>query len=262
MPKTESDSRRGIRAKVIFKPRPRNPVLVCGLPGSGYVGKLGADHLVSVFKSKKVAEYECDSFPPQVNIKEDGRVEPLKAELYHAKTGQSKDLLIFTADAQPTTSEGEYELAEAVIKLAKALGADTVYTLAAYITGSFSKSPKVYGAASSKELLGTLTGKGVVLMHEGGITGMNGLLVGMGALHGMKGVCLLGETSGYVIDAGASQAVLESLSKLLGIQIDVSKLKDKADETQKVIDQLKGMGEQTREQPLPPKREERPGYIS
>lgn len=252
----------GITSKVFSRPRARNPVLVCGLPGSGYVGKLGADHLISIFKAKRIAEYQCDSFPPQVNVKEDGRVEPLRAELYYADTGQPKDLLVFTADAQPTTAEGEYELSEAVVKLAKSLGVKSVYTLAAYITGAFTKVPKVYGAATAPELLKLISSKGVVGMREGGITGMNGLVVGMAALFGMKGICLLGETSGYVIDAAASQSVLEALSRLMNLRIDTTTLKQKAEETQKVINQLQRMAEQGREQPPQPKREQQPGYIS
>lgn len=235
---------------------------MCGLPGSGYVGKLGADHLISIFKAKRIAEYQCDSFPPQVNVKEDGRVEPLRAELFYAATGQTKDLLVFTADAQPTTAEGEYELSEAVVKLAKSLGAKSVYTLAAYITGAFTKVPKVYGAATAPELLEQISSKGVVGMREGGITGMNGLVVGMAALFGMKGICLLGETSGYVIDAAASESVLEALSRLLNLKIDTGTLRQKAEETQKVINQLQRMAEQGREQPIQPKRDQQPGYIS
>ena len=252
----------GIRSKVSFRPKPKDPILVCGLPGSGYVGKLGVDHLITTFKAKRMVEYQCDSFPPQVNVKEDGRVEPLKAEVYYAPTGQTNDLLVFTADAQPTTSEGEYELSEMVVKLGKSYGVNTVYTLAAYITGAFSKMPRVFGAATSVSLLESLTKSGVLLMKEGGITGMNGLMVGMAALNGMEGICLLGETSGYVIDAGASQSVLEALSKLLKLKIDVTSLKARAEETQNVISQLQKMTEQGREQAGPEKREPQPGYIS
>ncbi len=254
--------KQGIRSKVTFRPKPKDPILVCGLPGSGYVGKLGVDHLITTFKARRVIEYQCDSFPPQVNVKEDGRVEPLRAEVYYAPTGQSNDLLVFTADAQPTTSEGEYELSEMVVKLAKSYGVNTVYTLAAYITGAFSKVPRVFGAATSVDLLDSLSKNGVVLMKEGGITGMNGLMVGIAALNGMKGICLLGETSGYVIDAGASQSVLETLSKLLKMRIDTSSLKERAEETRNVISQLQRMTNQGAEQTKPEKREPQPGYIS
>jgi uncharacterized protein (TIGR00162 family) len=246
--------------KVISIPKAKDPVLVCGLPGSGYVGKLAADHLVDTFKLKKVAEYTSDTFPPQVNVKEDGTVEPLKGELYFAPA-KRRGVFVFTADAQPSTSEGEYELSDAVVKFAKKCGVKRVYTLAAYITGSFSPTPKVYGSATSKGMLDELSGSGATLMKDGGISGMNGLLIGLAALRGLEGACLLGETSGYVVDAGASQMVLDVLSKTVGIPIDTSELKEKAAETQKVISQLQAMAEQNRETGPEPRREPRPGYI-
>ena len=246
---------------ILETPKAAEPVLVCGLPGSGYVGKLAADHLVSAFKLKKVAEYTSSSFPPEVSVKEDGTVDPPKGELFYAPTKGGRSLFVFTADAQPTTSEGEYALSDAVVKFASRCGVKRVYTLAAYITGSFSKTPKVYGAGTSKEIIESLRDKGVTLMKDGGISGMNGLLIGVAALRGLEGACLLGETSGYVVDAGASKAVLELLSKVVDLPIDTSKLKEKAEETQKVISQLQAMAEQSRETTPQPGREQRPGYF-
>ncbi len=252
----------GIEEVLISSPKARNPVLVCGLPGSGYVGKLAADHLIETLKAKPVVEYTCDSFPPQVTVDEDGTVDPLKARLFYAPAGKGRSVFVFTADAQPTTSEGEYELADAVIGHAKRNGVKTVYTLAAYITGSFTAEPKVYGAATSKRMLEEASGKGAILMKGGGISGMNGLLIGMAALRGLEGACLLGETSGYLVDAGASKRVLEVLSGLMGLSIDTAKLKQKAEETQKVISQLQSMSEQARESTPQQRPDARPGYIS
>lgn len=251
----------GIREKVFRVPKATNPVLICGLPGSGYVGKLAADHLVSTFKLKRAAEYTSESFPPQVNVKADGTVEEAKGELYFGQVAKGRSLFVFTADAQPTTSDGEYELSDAVIMMAKRCGVKRIYALAAYITGSFSASPKVYGAATSKAMLDSISKVGVTLMKDGGISGMNGLLIGMAALRGLEGACLLGETSGFVVDAGASKSVLEVLSTAVGFSIDTSKLKEKAEETQKVISQLQAMSEQSRETIPSHGREARPGYI-
>jgi len=255
------DKREGVMEKVLRMPKATNPVLVCGLPGSGYVGKLAADHLVDTFMLKKVAEYTSDSFPPQVNVKADGTADQMKGELYYGQAANGKDLLVFTAEAQPTTSDGEYELSDAVVRMARKCGVKKVYTLAAYITGSFSASPKVYGAATSKAMLDSISEKGVTLMKDGGISGMNGLLIGMAALRGLEGACLLGETSGFVVDAGASKSVLEVLSRAVGFPIDTSKLKAKAEETQKVISQLQAMSEQSQGTTPQPRREARPGYI-
>jgi len=257
-PRTEKEE---VVEKILRVPKTTDPVLVCGLPGSGYVGKLAADHLVSTFKLKRVAEYTSESFPPQVNVRADGTAEETKGELYFGQAAKGKDLFVFTADAQPATSDGEYELSDAVVKMAKKCGVKRVYALAAYITGSFSASPKVYGAATSKAMLDSISEIGVTLMKDGGISGMNGLLIGMAALRGLEGACLLGETSGFVVDAGASKSVLEVLSTVVGFPIDTSKLKEKAEETQKVISQLQAMSEQSQETTPRSRREARPEYI-
>ena len=100
-------------------------------------------------------------------------------------------------------------------------------------------------------------------MRDGGITGMNGLIIGVAALHGLSGACLLGETSGYVIDAGASKAVIEVLEKVIGVSIDTASLVKKAEETRKLISQLQAMADQQARETAPaPTRETRPGYIS
>jgi uncharacterized protein len=250
-----------VSENVIETPDAPNPVLICGLPGSGYVGKLAADHLVAHFKLRRVVEYNSPTFPPQVSVKEDGTVEPPRGELYYASAKRGRGLFVFTAEAQPTTSEGEYELSDAVVRFVKKCGVKKVYTLAAYITGSFSKSPRVFGAATSKGMADALTENGVTMMKDGGISGMNGVLIGLAALRGLEGACLLGETSGYVVDAAASKAVLELLAKVVDLPIDTSKLKEKAEETQKVISQLQAMADQARETTPQPGREQRPGYI-
>ena len=249
-----------------FEPKPKNPVLICGLPGSGYVGKLAAEHLIDVFKAKKFREYDSPTFPPQANVGDDGSVRPVRGEFYYGETGQGRDLLIFTADAQPSTSRGEYELSDIVLKHGRKYGARFVISLAAYITGSFSEEQRVFGASSSREMGEMLSEHGVRLMKEGAITGMNGLFMGMAPLHGMDGVCLLGETSGYMVDPIASKAVLERLSSILKLEIDISTLNERAEEAKELIGEIQKMA--AAEQGALPKGETsrtggtgQPGYI-
>jgi uncharacterized protein (TIGR00162 family) len=237
------------------------PVLVCGLPGSGYVGKLAADYLVTVFKAKKVAEFYAASFPPHVNVNEDGVALRLKGELFHAETGQGNDLLVFTADAQPTTSAGEYELAEAVLMESKRLRAELVFSLAAYVTGTFVKERRVFGTATSPDVLPRLTKNGVQIMKEGGISGMNGVIIGMARLHGMEGVSLLGETSGYLLDPAASHSVLETLSRILEVKIDMTSIEERAKEAQQIFSQVQRMTEQNIEEARGTRDDTKPGYI-
>ena len=248
--------------RLLSTPDPVKPVLVCGLPGSGYVGKLAADYLVTVFKAKKIAEFYSTSFPPHVNVSDEGVATRLKGELHHAQTGQANDLLVFTADAQPSTSSGEYELADAVLKEATKLHAKLVFSLAAYVTGAFVKERRVFGTATSPELIPSLSRNGVQVMREGGISGMNGVIVGMAGLHGMDGVSLLGETAGYLLDPAASHSVLESLSRILGLKIDMASIEERAKEAQQIFGQVQRMTEQNVEEARGPEKEGKPGYIA
>jgi uncharacterized protein (TIGR00162 family) len=250
-----------IQIKSFSTPSPVKPVLVCGLPGSGYVGKLAADYLVTVFKAKKVAEFYAASFPPHVNVNEDGIALRLKGELFHAETGQGNDLLVFTADAQPASSEGEYELAEAVLTESKKLRAGLVFSLAAYVTGTFVKERRVFGTATSADVLPRLTKNGVQIMKEGGISGMNGVIIGMARLHGMEGVSLLGETSGYLLDPAASHSVLEALSRILEMKIDMTSIEERAKEAQQIFSQVQRMTEQNIEEARGTRDDTKPGYI-
>jgi proteasome assembly chaperone (PAC2) family protein len=70
---------------------------------------------------------------------------------------------------------------------------------------------------------------------------MNGLVIGMANLKGMEGMCLLGETSGYMIDPAASQRVLEALSRLLKLRIDLSSLTERAAEAKELMGQIQKM---------------------
>jgi len=249
-----------IVTRTLFEPKAKSPVLVCGLPGSGYVGKLAVDHLVESFGGRLFEEFYSPSFPPHGNVKGEGVVRAIRGELYHCETDQRNDLFIFTADAQPTTSRGEYELCEAVLQEARKRGATIVFTLAAYITGDFQAEQRVFGAATSEELLAELTENGVRAMKEGGISGMNGIIVGMAGLLGMDGSCLLGETSGYLVDPIASQQVLEALSRVMKLKIDLTTLSARALEAKQVIGDIRTMTEQGTE-PGGSRRTGQPGYI-
>lgn len=246
---------------LLKKPELHRPKLICGLPGSGFVAKLALDHLVKELNAELFCLAYSHSFPPQVYVRPDGAVELIKHELYYWKSpDSSSDLILYSGDAQPVTPEAEYEMASKILDVAISLGADMIYTLAAYITGQFVESPKVYGTVTDRELLEELQRHGVKPMLEGSITGMNGLLVGLAKVKGIKGMTLLGETSGYMIDAKASQAVLQVLTKMLGITVNMQTLEERAKQDEALIKQLEEMKRRAYEKPRPPEKEL--GYIS
>lgn len=244
-------------------PKLKNPYLICGLPGSGYVGKIAVDYLIEELKGVQFANIFSSSFPPQVSVQVDGTIDLMKNTLYYCKN-KPNDIILLTGDAQPVTPEGEYAMAEEILEICKKLDVKNIYTLAAYITGSFSKNPKVYGTSTSLQIVKEFSKQGIFTMNGGSITGMNGLMIGAGKTRGITGVCLLGETSGYIVDAKASKAVLEVLSKILGLKLDMTTLIKRAQDTDQLIKTVEEqMGKRSSPDQLPmPAQDKKLGYIS
>ena len=72
-----------------------------------------------------------------------------------------------------------------------------------------------------------------------GIVGASGLLLGIGKIKNIKGVCLMGETSGYFADPKSAHEVLKVLTKILKIKIDFSELEIKANQIDKITSQIR-----------------------
>jgi proteasome assembly chaperone (PAC2) family protein len=117
----------------------------------------------------------------------------------------SNDLILLTGDSQPVVPGSEYVLSEQLLDLITKFKISNIFSLASYVTGTFVNEPKIYGTATNPEIVKSFRSFNISTLDNGNITGMNGLILGLGKLRGIEGTCLLGETSGYVIDAKASK---------------------------------------------------------
>ncbi len=220
------------------------PIFIEALPGIGHVGKLVADHMIHELNAVKFAELYSPSFPPQVFVDEKGIIEPMKNEFYYLKSygEDEKDYIILVGNTQGLSPEGQYEICSAIIEFVGKHGVKQIYTLGGLGTGQPVDKPKVFGAATDLELAEMLKGHDVTLRTaDGGIIGASGLILGLGMSNNMKGVCLMGETPGYFIDAEASKAVLTVLQKLINVELDIAKLEERAEETRKMISKAQQM---------------------
>ena len=244
-----------------------SPYLICGFPGSGYVGKIAVDHLIQELKAKHLADIYSTSFPPQVLIRTDGTADLMKNSIFYSKDSNI-NILLLTGDSQPVNPESEYVLAEEILDIAAKFNTKHVFTLAAYITGVFVDKPRIFGTATDADIVKSFYEKNISTMDVGSITGMNGLIIGIAKLRGIRGTCLLGETSGYVVDAKASKSILETLLSIVGINIDMATLEKRAKDTEMLIktieQQMAGRSGRLPEgqQTQPPGKSPNMGYIS
>ncbi len=219
-----------------------NPVFIEGLPGVGHVGKLAAEHLVEELDGELIRRVYSTHLPPQVTV-EDGIAELVCAEV-HALDADGTDLLVLTGDHQAGDSMGHYGLATAFLDIAVAHDAELIYALGGVPTGELVQEYDVIGAVTEASLKQSLTDVGVEFREDepaGGIVGVSGLLLGLGARRDVSAACLMGETSGYLVDPKSAQAVLEMLQELLEFEVDFSSLEDRAEEMEEVVRKIQEM---------------------
>lgn len=218
------------------KPKLDKPVLIEGLPGIGFVANIAALHLIRELKAVKFAEVHSSAFQDlAVTTEEGGTRSPLN-ELYYCKAADNgQDLVVWYGNTQALTTAGQYELCGRILDLAQELGCRYVITLGGFRQEEVKNPPQVYCAASDRETVDAALKLGTKIM-VGQIFGIAGLTVGLARLRGVKSLSLLVETLGTYPDVEATRYALQCLNKLLGMNIDLSKLDVSAAEIKKILE--------------------------
>lgn len=242
------------------------PVLIEGLPGLGLVGKIAAEYMIKRLGAKKFASLYSPDFPPQVAIMEDGTIKNMATDFYYwkAETEKQQDLLLVIGDHQGITPKSHYEIVDKILDIAEMYGTKRVFTLGGYGVGRIVKEPKVLGAATSKKLVAEMKKQGIVFRNvSGAIVGAAGLLLGLGKIRKMDGVCLMCETHGQLADPRAAKKIIETLNKILNVKIDTKQLDSQAKEAEEGIRKLQRMaGKQRILQPeVITEQEQTPNYF-
>lgn len=257
------------RVEFVWKKRKlNNAVLFTGLPGIGLVGKIATDYALKKLGAEKIANVYSDSFPPSVYIN-NGIADLIKDEIFLYKM-KNRDFLFLAGPVQPaldpriTNVNDHYEFAEAIVKVAKDLGVKEVYTLAGINIGDarLNHEPKVVVAATDKKTLESFKKLGAKTgMNSGLVSGAAGLILGIAAKNGMKGACLMGETSSKLIygDHGAAEKLLELLIKRYGFKIDMKEIAKESKSIDNAFKQI--MNELSTKSVSETEKEENPTYV-
>ena len=229
----------------VATPELDDPVLIEGLPGVGHVGKLAAEHLLEEFDGELVRRVYATEFPPQVSVDDEGVAELTCAE-FHAVETDGADLLVLTGDHQAGSNAGHYRLTSTFLDVAEEFGAERAFALGGVPTGELVEEYTVLGAVSDGDLTADLEDAGVEFRADepaGGIVGVSGLVLGLGGRRGFDAACLMGETSGYLVDPKSARAVLEVLETVLDLTVDYESLEDRAEEMEEVVGKIREMQE-------------------
>ena len=216
-----------------------NPIFIEALPGLGHVGKLAADHMIDELEATKFAEIYSPTFPPQVLVRDEGIIENMYNELYYLRdVGEDNlDLIILVGNTQALSPEGQYIVCKEILDFVSKYNIDRIFTLGGMVTSPQPvENPNVFGDATNEANVELLKEAEIeIRSNDGGIVGASGLFLGLGVRQGIHGMCLMGETPGYFIDAEAAEALLKKLSRILNFEINVDKLDERAEETRQMI---------------------------
>lgn len=248
--------------KLYEEPKLVNPVLVASWPGIGNIGVIAVSYLRHILGAREFAEIEpWDFFEPRRVLIEGGLLKDLEfpsSTFYYQRT-EKRDLILFIGEQQPTEAGSPYpggrkafEMANLVLDFAQKFGCQEVYTSAAAVAPiHHSMRPRVWAVPNNTRLIAEVRRyPNTILLSDfaerggqGNITGLNGLLLGVARKRGINGICLLGEIPLYLQGVPinypkASKSVLEVLTEILRLRIDLSHLDAMANQVDQGIADL------------------------
>jgi uncharacterized protein (TIGR00162 family) len=209
--------------RFLLKPEMKTPILIGGLPGVGQVGKLASEFLISELAAQRIAEQLSPHFPHYTILEKDGILRASRHDFYWARV-EGKDLIILTGDCPITTPEGHYEVASKILEAMEVWGVKEIYMLGGVIFPTKSKgTPKVIIVPNHPD-----SSYKPSKIDIGPVVGLTGLLVSLARVKGIRGACLLAEAGDPVVDTHSAKLLLQTLSDLLGLKLDLSTLEKQA----------------------------------
>ncbi len=232
----------------------RGRVLLVGLPGMGRVGYVTANYFVEKLGGELVGEVYSTYFPSLLEVDSEGL-----GTLYSGRIYDVGKAVVFTADVQPQSHEGQNHLSKKLIEVLVKRGVRLVVAAAAYVVPSVDVMRRVYVVGTDPDTIEAFTSIGALRLRSGTISGMNGVVIGWSKYFGIPGAVLLGETWAPLVEANeadfrAAKHVIQVLARFLGVDVELEELDAYAAHVEQrvaaVIAKMMGRGEE----------EERPKY--
>ena len=234
------------------RPRLSSPNMLAAWPGIGNVAIIAATYLKKKLDFKELGEIEASHFFDPIGVLvRDNVVEapqfPQSQFYYWKNKGEGNDIILFIGEDQPAAKG--YELANCILDVGERFQVKRIYTCAAALTRiHHSEQPRVWGVATDQAVTEDLRDYDLVQRGNLQIAGLNGLMLGVAKERNVEDVCLLGEVPTYatrIQNPMAALVVLKVLTRMLGVEIDLTDLAQLAMEMKERMKQVaaKAMGE-------------------
>ena len=197
---------------------------IFGLPDVGLVGTIAASHIISKMKLNELAYVKSELLPPIIMLEEGLPKAPIRI------FGDEKLIVLTSEIAIPSSSI--YSIIEALTDWMWKKKIQEVFTLGGLpVPNRYEiEKPKIFGAASNKNLLERLKEKDIQPIKRGFLVGPQALILSFCSEHGIPAIALLAECFHNYPDPEASSIVIQALNRMIDMDIDVSELIEKGEE--------------------------------
>jgi uncharacterized protein len=198
--------------------------MLFGFPDVGLVGVIAASHLIDELKMSEVAYIDSQQLPPIIVLHEG-----LPHSTIRIFAGHN---LILAAAETPIAADMIYPVMDSLIEWGKNKKVRTMISLSGLPVQERQdlQELKVFGAASSADMLKTVESKGIETLTEGYMVGPQAVMLLRCAQLGVPAIALLAQCFLNYPDPEAAAEVLKTLDKLAGIKVEVAKLLEKGEE--------------------------------
>jgi uncharacterized protein len=204
------------------------PAVLAAWPGMGNVGLITIEFLKRKMNAELFAEIDMTPFfiPDSIVVKHGTAQFP---DIPTSRFYYTADpcLILFESDAQVGGRDG-IAVIKTFLDVVGRFQVERIFTFAAFAQPMSYRNPsQVFSACNGESLCGKLKEFGVILMPDGVIAGLNGLLLGVAASRRIDAGCLLGTIPSYAANFAYPKAALEIVRIIARIQnfsIDTSEL--------------------------------------
>jgi uncharacterized protein len=202
----------------------KNPKIIVGIPDVGLVGLIAVGHLIHSLGMNEIGYFESEALPPVIILHNGDPKAPIR--LYN-----KNDIILIISEI-PLSSQIIYPLAKSIVRLAKQNEAKILINLSGLAVPNRLEidKPKVYGIATTEEAKKMLKSADIPFYNEGIMIGAYALILKESINQKVSNITLLAESHYQFPDPAASAYLIETLKKLIKIDVDVKPLLEQAEE--------------------------------
>lgn len=216
--------------------KPKNPIIIEGFPGFGFVATIATEYLMDHLKMRSIGRIFSPELAPMALVHGERIIQPLEI-FYNEKYN------IVLLEAVAGVSDLEWEVADAIVTLCRELKAKEIIAIEGIGSQTETEETVSYYHTTQLDKKKVFEKIGCKQIAEGIIFGVSGALL-VKLQPDVKASFIFAETHSNLPDSKAAAKIIEVLDKYLNLKIDYEPLLKRASEFE---EKLRTIIEKTRE---------------